>query len=49
MEAMEWRAAVTDLDRLAKTFAGDYLLFIKKQFYGEISNLISKRSNARTR
>src|SRR5947208_9055581 len=33
----------------AKNFAHDCLPFLKKEFYGEIPNLISKRSDGRTR
>jgi hypothetical protein len=35
--------------RSAKNFAHDCLPFLKKEFYGEIPNLISKRSDGRTR
>jgi hypothetical protein len=38
-----------ELRRSAKNFAHDCLPFLKKVFYGEIPNLISKRSDGRTR
>ncbi len=35
--------------RSAKNFAHDCLPFLKKEVYGEIPNVISKRSDGRTR
>ena len=44
------RKRLTDsLNSSAKNFAHDCLPFLKKEFYGEIPNLISKRSDGRTR
>ncbi len=40
---------VAERHRLAKNFAQTCLPFLKKEFHGEIPNLISKRGDGRTR
>lgn len=40
---------ISSINSSAMNFAHDCLPFLKKEFYGEIPNLISKRSDGRTR